>query len=121
MSNEKQHISVPEIEKEIHHKLNSIKKNTKDSLHHIMAKSRKSEWYRVDESDNHIILWEDLHQKFHNLFWNLLPHEQLLVWIIINNSVMSEKVLDILGSIELDEFYKEDLEYKEIDYDKKFE
>jgi len=34
---------------------------------------------------------------------------------------MSEKVLDILGSIELDEFYKEDLEYKEIDYDKKFE
>ncbi len=87
-------------------KINTVKNNTSKDLHHTIAKSRDWE-LDAHNTKGHIVLSRDLHRKFHNLFYNLLPHEQILAWTAINRNVLSEKVKNILTSIKLDDFYDE--------------
>lgn len=106
-------LSKKEIEETVHQGLNGIKSKTKESLHHILPKSRESEWYRVREEKAQIVLEEDLHNKFHQFFENLLPHEQFVVLMLINGNVMSDYVKNVMWQLRVQDFYDEDLLFKD--------
>jgi len=105
-------LSKEQVEQMVGNKLNSIKSKTKDSLHHILPKSRESEWYRTHEEQAQVVLEQDFHQKFHQLFENLLPHEQFIFLFAVNDKVISDYFAKWFKGIEVQEFYKEDLLFK---------
>ncbi len=106
-------LSKKQIEWVVKNKLHWIKNNTKDSLHHILAKSREDEGYRSRDKKAQIVLEEDLHNKFHQFFENLLPHEQFVVLMLINWNVMSDYVKNALQRIKVEEFYDDEFLFKD--------
>lgn len=61
------------------------------------------------DSRGHIQIEDDLHQKWHHLFHNMMPHQQLIMRLAINRSSLSDQVKDTLLSIKVDDFYKKEL------------
>lgn len=90
-------------------KIRSIKNETKTNLHHTLPKSREKAGLEVHDRSWHIELAQDLHSKFHELFYNLLPHEQLMMWVAINWNGLSEQVKSKLLEIEIEDFYPHNL------------
>jgi len=113
-------LSKEDAEEKIWRECNSIKNKTKLSVHHILNKSSVSfvdkDWnkytFKVHDREWHIRLEEDMHMKFHNLFWNLLPHEQFVLLLLINSNAMSEYAKNVIKNIEIEDFYKKDLYIK---------
>lgn len=89
--------------------IQSIKSDTKTTLHHTLPKSRKRN-YKIWDESGHIQLSEDLHDKFHQLFHDLLPHEQLMARTAINRNALSSQVKNILFNIDVKNFYDSNLE-----------
>lgn len=57
-------------------------------LHHIIPFSRRKEGYNVDTDVNIKRLTKKLHKRWHSLFKNKTPQEQLELWLEVNGKVL---------------------------------
>lgn len=81
-------------------------------LHHIVPFSRAREGYNTDIDLNIKRVTKKLHQRWHKLFNNKLPHEQLELWLDVNGKVLDPFVRKILNDIVYlppDRFYRNEV------------
>jgi len=102
-------LSNHQIEQATQWRLGSVKNNTAYTLHHTLPQSQAWQGLDVFDSRGHIQIEDDLHQKWHHLFHNMMPHQQLIMRLAINRSSLSDQVKDTLLSIKVDDFYKKEL------------
>lgn len=78
-----------------------------ETCHHILAKSR---WW-TSINDNKIQLYDNFHNSFHLVFWNLNIREQLSKILSISNTAITEEfkqdIFKILKETEDDYYYKD--------------
>ena len=102
-------LSNDKIENITKWKLGSVKNNTAYTLHHTLPQSQAWQGLDVFDSRGHIQIEDDLHNKWHQLFHNMIPHQQLIMRLAINRPSLSDQVKKTLLDINIDDFYKKEL------------
>ena len=70
--------------------------------HHIIPKSHRDE-FDVQHKENQEDIRNSLHEAFHRVFVNLLPHQQIEFLLEFNKAVLSTRVrLEILQILDQD-------------------
>jgi len=80
------------------------------TVHHLIP---KSQWW-LTVKYNTIIIKNNYHRALHLLFWNIMPHEQILVLLELNWKTMNEEVIKNIKEIlsNVDNIYKPWLYHK---------
>ena len=91
-------------------------------LHHIIPFSRAKEGYNTDIDVNIKRITKKLHQRWHKLFNNKLPHEQLEIWLDVNGKVLAPHIRKAIGDliyIPPNQFYRAEVTNEQRAYRKK--